>query len=105
MSTANWQNIAGSKKKNLSKSEDKYVEKVFNWSEVHLSERTYYKIHTLVCPSNLAFWLRFCHLVSVSSSLGQYLHPWIYYFCPFFSSYHLFSFLVILLDFRKVFQI
>ena len=24
------------------KSEDKYVEKVFNWSEVHLSEMTYY---------------------------------------------------------------
>ena len=28
-------------------SEDKYVEKVFNWSEVHLSEMTCYKIHTL----------------------------------------------------------
>ena len=30
------------------KSEDKYVVKVFNWSEVHLSEMTCYKIHTLV---------------------------------------------------------
>jgi hypothetical protein len=29
------------------KSEDKYVEKVFNWSEVHLSEMTCSKIHTL----------------------------------------------------------
>ena len=32
------------------KSEDKYVEKVFNWSEVHLSEMTCYKIHTLRAP-------------------------------------------------------
>ena len=30
------------------KSEDKHVVKVFNWSEVHLSEMTCYKIHTLV---------------------------------------------------------
>ena len=30
------------------KSEDNYVEKVFNWSKVHLSEMTCYKIHTLV---------------------------------------------------------
>ena len=29
------------------KSEDKYVVKVFNWSEVHLSELTCYKIHIL----------------------------------------------------------
>ena len=34
---------------NLPKSEDKYVEKVFNWSEVCLSEMACYKIHTLVC--------------------------------------------------------
>ena len=27
--------------------DDKYVEKVFNWSEVNLSEMTCYKIHTL----------------------------------------------------------
>ena len=33
---------------NPPKSEDKYVEKVFNWSEVHLSKMTCYKIHTLV---------------------------------------------------------
>jgi hypothetical protein len=26
----------------------KYVEKVFNWSEAHLSEMTCYKIHTLI---------------------------------------------------------
>ena len=32
---------------NPPKSEDKYVEKVFNWSKVHLSEMTCYKIHTL----------------------------------------------------------
>ena len=37
---------------NRPKSEDKYVEKVFNWSEVHLSEMTFYKIHTLM---NYAF--------------------------------------------------
>ena len=30
------------------KSEDKYVAKVFNWSEFHSSEVTSYKIHTLV---------------------------------------------------------
>ena len=30
------------------KSEDKHIVKVFNWSEVHLSEMTCYKIHTLV---------------------------------------------------------
>ena len=30
------------------KSEDKYVVKVFNWSEFHLFEMTCYKIHTLV---------------------------------------------------------
>ena len=29
------------------KSDDKYAQKVFNWSEVHLSEVTSYKIHTL----------------------------------------------------------
>ena len=41
------------------KSEDKYVVKVFNWSEVHLSEMTCYKIHTLkVENSYLAhFWV------------------------------------------------
>ena len=32
----------------MPKSEDKYVVKVFNWSEAHLSEMTCYKIHTLV---------------------------------------------------------
>ena len=31
----------------MPKSEDKYVEKVFNWSEVQFSEMTCYKIHTL----------------------------------------------------------
>ena len=30
------------------KSEDKYGEKVLEWTEVHLSEMTCYKIHTLV---------------------------------------------------------
>ena len=35
------------------KSDDKYVEKVFNWSEVHLSEVTSYKIHTLEILSSL----------------------------------------------------
>ena len=33
-----------------SKSEDKYVGKVLNWSEVHLSEMTCYKIHNLKKP-------------------------------------------------------
>ena len=32
------------------KSRNKYVVKVFNWSEVHLSKMTCYKIHTLVDP-------------------------------------------------------
>ena len=32
---------------NPPKSDDKYAQKVFNWSEVHLSEVTPYKIHTL----------------------------------------------------------
>ena len=31
---------------------DKYVEKSVNWSEVHLSEMTCYKIHTLVFALN-----------------------------------------------------
>ena len=35
----------------MPKSEDKYVEKVFNWSEFHLFEMTCYKIHTLVLPT------------------------------------------------------
>ena len=38
----------------------KYVEKIFNWSGVHHSEMTCYKIHTLVAderrPSLLIFW-------------------------------------------------
>ena len=36
------------------KSEDKYVVKVFDWSEVNLSEMTCYKIHTLA-----RLWLDF----------------------------------------------
>ena len=32
---------------NPPKSDDKYVKKVFNWSEVHVSDMTCYKIHTL----------------------------------------------------------
>ena len=31
----------------LPKSDDKYAQKMFNWSEVHLFEVTSYKIHTL----------------------------------------------------------
>ena len=31
----------------IQQSRPKYVVKVFNWSEVHLSEMTGYKIHTL----------------------------------------------------------
>ena len=33
---------------NPPKSDDKYAQKVFNWSEVHLFKVTSYKIHTLV---------------------------------------------------------
>ena len=33
----------------MPKSEEKYVVKVYNCSEVHLSEMTCYKIHTLGC--------------------------------------------------------
>ena len=36
------------------KREGKYVVKVFNWSEVHLSEMTCYKIHTLRITSELS---------------------------------------------------
>ena len=102
MSTDKWQKIAGSKKKFTQKWGQ------ICWKSVQLVRgssfrKDLYKIHTLVCPSNLAFWLRFCHLVSVSSNLGH-LHLWIY-FCPFFSSFDLFSFLAILPDFQKVFQI
>ena len=32
----------------MPKSEDKYVEKVFNWTELHFSEVTSFKIGTLV---------------------------------------------------------
>ena len=44
---------------NPPKSEDKYVEKVFNWSEVHLSEMTCYKIHTLVINTKWLIQTRF----------------------------------------------
>ena len=37
----------------MPKSEDKYVVKVFNWSEAHLYEITCYKIHTLVVQGPL----------------------------------------------------
>ena len=36
------------------KSEDKYVVKVFNWSEVHLSDKTCYKIFNLRITSELS---------------------------------------------------
>ena len=45
------------------KSEDKYVVKVFNWSEVHLSEKTCYKIHTLMINlffSGVGYYLSSC---------------------------------------------
>ena len=38
----------------MPKSENKYVVKVFNWPEVHLSEMTCYKIHTLAGSSKTA---------------------------------------------------
>ena len=34
------------------KSEDKYVVKMFNWSEVYLFEMTCYKVHTLAISFN-----------------------------------------------------
>ena len=53
---------------NPPKSDDKYVEKVFNWSKVHLSKTTCYKIHTLLflgyrgSPPYVDFgtWKNFC---------------------------------------------
>ena len=42
---------------NPPKSEDKYVKKVFNWSEVHLSKMTCYKIYTL----EQNFWFFFSY--------------------------------------------
>ena len=52
------------------KSEDKYVEKVFNWSEVHLSEMTCYKIHTLVEPDAQNLRLINGHIPTISSQFG-----------------------------------
>ena len=40
------------------KSEDKYVVKVFNWPEVHLSEMTCYKIHTLVVLDDICTYFK-----------------------------------------------
>ena len=36
-------------------SDDKYVEKVFNWSEVHLSEMTCSEIHTSLSKCTVPF--------------------------------------------------
>ena len=56
------------------KSKDKYVVKVFNWSEVHLSEMTCYKIHTLVtCTRTQSFLQVFFTLCVTSNSLGMLL--------------------------------
>ena len=48
---------------NHAKSEEKYVVKVFNWSEVHLSEMTCYKIHTL----EMFLQINFHHIVIMSA--------------------------------------
>ena len=48
------------------KSEDKYVEKVFNWSEVHLSEMTCSKIHTLEKG-------QFCGCLCITVSMLTYM--------------------------------
>ena len=53
------------------KSEDKYVVKVFNWSEVHLSEMTCYKIHTLEA---LTFRNEYQNCIAILlMTLGQFL--------------------------------
>ena len=49
-----------------SKGEDKYVEKVFNWSEVHLSEMTCSKIHTLEKG-------QFCGCLCITVSMLTYM--------------------------------
>ena len=55
------------------KSENKYVVKVFNWSEVHLSEMTCYKIHTLgpMLPTMLVLEDQFgVHFFNICVFLG-----------------------------------
>ena len=60
---------------NPPKSENKYVGKVFNWSEVHLSEMTCYKIHTLglskFCMSHQ--FRRIAKLERETQGKGKYL--------------------------------
>ena len=48
------------------KSKDKYVVKVFNWSEVHLSEMTCSKIHTLEKG-------QFCGCLCITVSMLTYM--------------------------------
>ena len=56
----------------MPKSEDKYVVKVFNWSEVHLSEMTCYKIHTL---KDVTGQRRNAALLLAHPILGSLLRP------------------------------
>ena len=52
----------------MPKSEGKYVVKLFNWLEVHLSELTCYKVHTLSefeLSQNLVYSAIFTILISI----------------------------------------
>ena len=68
------------------KSEDRYVVKVFNWSEVNLSEITCYKIHTLVAlTSNTRSYLGILPLGTTKALSYSFLRkdtnkPRIFYF-------------------------
>ena len=46
--------IIFSSNQKIGEGESNMLKKVFNWSEVHLSEMTCYKIHTLVDQGNLS---------------------------------------------------
>ena len=48
--------------------DDKYVKKVFNWSEVHLSEMTCYKIHTQRFPEII-----YIYYLNINFSQHSYL--------------------------------
>jgi hypothetical protein len=53
------------------KSDDKYAQKELNWSEVHLSDVTSYKIYTLVSSHSLMAFIDFLFLHIYSSSESQ----------------------------------
>ena len=55
------------------KSEEKYVVKVFNWSEVHFSEMTY-KIHTLWEWTHIGVFLSLCYIKMSPGACRNKIH-------------------------------